>query len=339
MDKNVIVAVISFFLIVAVVSGADVAPVPVNSTAIPVSPTTIPGKNSDPKPNNVTDPQNVNGIEKNVSKDSNNTDTVKVSPTPPQEISDEVKNQNNSDTVKVNKDDEKKQGHEDNKTRLVFDSERNCTGSPCSDLGKLVACISSFEKGSKQLVVLVHNGGEETLEVKLSVSSSVEKPLKEFKVPQHQTEKINISLAVGRNTKITLNAGRRECVLRLNASVSEETYFLRLPSYDQLVTPVNGAYFLILTGIILGGTWGCCKFWKRRWQSGVPYQELEMGLPESVLAANVETAEGWDQGWDDDWDEENAVRSPGGHRIGNISANGLTSRSSNSDGWENDWDD
>lgn len=62
-----------------------------------------------------------------------------------------------------------------------------------------------------------------------------------------------------------------------------------------------------------------------------------MALPESSSAVNLETAEGWDQGWDDDWDEENAVKSPGGRHIGNISANGLTARS-NKDGWENDWD-
>lgn len=64
-----------------------------------------------------------------------------------------------------------------------------------------------------------------------------------------------------------------------------------------------------------------------------------MGLPESVSAMNVETAEGWDEGWDDDWDENNAVKSPGASRIGSISANGLTSRSPNRDGWEHDWNE
>lgn len=63
-----------------------------------------------------------------------------------------------------------------------------------------------------------------------------------------------------------------------------------------------------------------------------------MGMQESVATVNVDTADGWDQGWDDDWDEEKAVKSAVPH-AGNVSANGLTSRSSNREGWENDWDD
>lgn len=120
---------------------------------------------------------------------------------------------------------------------------------------------------------------------------------------------------------------------------SEENFFIYLPSYDKLLTPINGAYFLILSALIFGVTWACCKCRKRRWNDGVPYQELEMGLPESVSAMNMETAEGWDEGWDDDWDENNAVKSPGASRIGSISANGLTSRSPNRDGWEHDWNE
>ncbi|KAF2287982.1 hypothetical protein GH714_003714 [Hevea brasiliensis] len=55
-------------------------------------------------------------------------------------------------------------------------------------------------------------------------------------------------------------------------------------------------------------TW--CLLRKRKQQNGIPYQELEMGLPESSFVNNVETAEGWDEGWDDEWDGENAVKSP-----------------------------
>lgn len=115
---------------------------------------------------------------------------------------------------------------------------------------------------------------------------------------------------------------------------------MRLPSYDQLVTPINGAYFLILSVLIFGATWACCKLGKRRREDGpgVPYQELEMGTTETVSATDLETVEGWDQGWDDDWDEDKAVKSPRGH-LGSISANGLTSRSTNKDGWEINWDD
>lgn len=150
---------------------------------------------------------------------------------------------------------------------------------------------------------------------------------------------INSSLDVGKSPEMILNAKNEECRLHRAPFEPAQNAYLHLPSYDHLATPINGAYFLILSVLIFGGTWACCKFRKRKWHDGVPYQELEMGLPESASAPVVESAEGWDQGWDDDWDEENAVKSPGAPHVGNISANGLTSRTSNRDGWENDWDD
>ncbi|KAA8517543.1 hypothetical protein F0562_017827 [Nyssa sinensis] len=149
--------------------------------------------------------------------------------------------------------------------------------------------------------------------------------------------KINVSLTTGHNTKIVLNAGNGDCVLQTGPLVYGGNILKQLPSYYKLVTPIYGAYFLFLIALIVGGTWACCKFRKRKRHNGIPYQELEMGLPEAASAVNVDTAEGWDQGWDDDWDEEKAVKSPGGRHVGSVSANGLTSRTSNRDGWENDW--
>lgn len=151
-----------------------------------------------------------------------------------------------------------------------------------------------------------------------------------------------MELSSGVSTTVILNAGNGECVLYLGSPISEGNQFLRLPSYDKLVTPINGAYFLIFTVVVFGGTWGCFKLRKGRQQGGggVAYQELEMGMGEYVSAIDVETTtEGWDQGWDDDWDDGKAVKSPGGSHIGSISAKGLTSRSSNKDGWENDLND
>lgn len=63
-----------------------------------------------------------------------------------------------------------------------------------------------------------------------------------------------------------------------------------------------------------------------------------MGLPESSVVYDVETAEGWDEGWDDECGGENAVKSPSGHHSGSISANGLISRSLKKGEGEN-WDD
>ncbi|KAJ4704230.1 SUN domain-containing protein 2 [Melia azedarach] len=228
----------------------------------------------------------------------------------------------------------------DDKNSSELGVNETCDGlNKCTDLRTLVACIQNFDTaGSRELTVLVQNDGENTLRVNVSVPTAVENPLKPLQLPKHQAQKINISLSVVKNTKLTLNAGYGECVLHMDHPESEKNAFVYLPSYDNLVTPINGAYFLILSVLVFGGTWACCKFRKRRWNDGVPYQELEMGVPESVSATNIETAEGWDQGWDDDWDDDNAVKSPAA-RIGSISANGLTSRSPNRDGWEQDWDD
>ncbi|KAK8619349.1 hypothetical protein V6N13_133311 [Hibiscus sabdariffa] len=52
--------------------------------------------------------------------------------------------------------------------------------------------------------------------------------------------------------------------------------------------------------LVFGGSWACCMFRKKRQHDGIPYQELEMGLPESMAATEVETAQRWDQGWDSD---------------------------------------
>ncbi|XP_024982299.1 dentin sialophosphoprotein-like isoform X2 [Cynara cardunculus var. scolymus] len=91
-----------------------------------------------------------------------------------------------------------------------------------------------------------------------------------------------------------------------------------------------------LKALVIGGSWAMCSFRKRRTNGGVPYQELEMGLPESSNAIDVETAEGWDQDWDDDdWDEDKAIRSPGARMI---SSNGLMSRATKKDGWDADWE-
>lgn len=227
----------------------------------------------------------------------------------------------------------------DDKMKPQMDSLQNCSGMPnrCRDEKNLVACIQTPQSGSTVRMVLIQNEGDTPLKVNIVVPA-IKKYL-ELEIPKHHTERVNTSLVGDKSNKLIINAGHGDCVLHINALVSEGNYFLRLPSYEKLVTPINGAYFLIFTVVVFGGTWACCKFGKRRRQEGVPYQELEMGLPDSFLANDLETAEGWDQGWDDDWNEENAVKSLGGQHARNISANGLSSRSSNRDGWENDWDD
>ncbi|XP_007033526.2 PREDICTED: uncharacterized protein LOC18602214 [Theobroma cacao] len=256
---------------------------------------------------------------------------------------DSGKNRNSTETGKgVETKEDKKQKQKQKTNGDESDSKsgivETCDGiaNSCTDGNSLSACIKDFETGSKKLVVLVQNRGERTLIVNFAGASEEPKGLK---VPKHGTERINISLTVSESSRLVLSAGNGDCVLPVDLLVSEGNFFLNLPYYDKLVTPVNGAYFLIVTVLIFGGSWACCMLRKRRRHDGIPYQELEMGLPESMAAIEVETAEGWDQGWDDEWDEDKAVKSPVGRHVANISANGLTARSSNRDGWENDWDD
>ncbi|KAL6278309.1 hypothetical protein ACE6H2_021910 [Prunus campanulata] len=249
-----------------------------------------------------------------------------------------VKNKEDSPEGGKVKSKEKKEKN-DNVNNSQNAAKESCDGiiKTCKVKDVVVACIKNFDSGSKEVVILVQNVGDSTLKAKVSAENTK----MDLEIAKHKNKKVNISLDIDRSTKITLNTGNGECELHMDPPVSDGNFFLRLPSYEKVVTPINGAYFLIVTVLIFGGTWAICKARKRKQRTGggVPYQELEMGLPESVSATAVETAEGWDQGWDDDWDGDNAVKSPGAHLVGSISANGLTSRSANKDGWENDWDD
>ncbi|XP_061349972.1 uncharacterized protein LOC133295188 [Gastrolobium bilobum] len=307
-----------------------------------------PPKDSPPPSEKKPDPNPVGETIKNKENTpSTNNDTV--SPVPPQPLTkvengtDHQKEPNNTDPRTsappvTKKDDGGKNQEEEKKKNGLIVSQSNtnetCDGlNKCTDDGDMLACISKFDP--KYLVVLLQNRGDGTIKVKLR--NEFESNLGDVEVGKNNTEKVNITQTSRESTQLTLNAGKGDCVLHTVTRIPEANFFLRLPSYDKILTPVNGAYFLIVTVVVFGGTWACCMFRKKR-HDEVPYQELEMGLPESVSATNVESAEGWDQGWDDDWDDNVAVKSPSVH-AGSISANGLTSRSSNKDGWENNWDD
>ncbi|KAK2981838.1 hypothetical protein RJ640_010355, partial [Escallonia rubra] len=224
------------------------------------------------------------------------------------------------------KKDDKGKNHEGNKDDKITNSELSTNGS-CEGISK-----------SSEEYLLVKNEGEVTINVSLTALGSVGNFSQPFEISNHQSKEINIS-TVEKSAKIVLNAGNgEECVLHMGTPKSEGNFFRQVTFYSKQVTPIYGAYLLFVVVLIFTGTWACCKLRKRRLQGGVPYKELEMGLPESASAVDQDVAEGWDEHWDDDWDEENAVKSPGGHHVGSISANGLISRSSKRDGWE-DWDD
>lgn len=238
----------------------------------------------------------------------------------------------------------KKENEEKKKIDETINSDTNESCQKATKMCRigqtLLACIQTPQNGSTELLLVVQNEGGKGVKVNINIQPPLAgSPQLPIKIPKHQVEKIDISSILGKGAEIMLNAGDDSCRLQLDQRVSVENILQQVSLYSKRVTPIYGAFFLFLVALLFGGIWACCKLRKKRHQDGVAYQELEMGMPESASAANVVAADGWDQGWDDDWDEENAVKSPGGHTYGNISANGLTSRSSKKDGWENDWDD
>ncbi|VVB05362.1 unnamed protein product [Arabis nemorensis] len=220
-------------------------------------------------------------------------------------------------------------------------SAETCVGKSkiCRTGNSLVACSLSIDKASGTWLILVQNEGGESLKVNVVLLVT---PLRELTLPKQQSQRVNISISKDTN-KIILDTGKGLCALHMYP-LEENTLSIHFPSYEKLVTPINGAYFLIVSVVIFGGTWGFCLCRKnRRAGNGVPYRELELsggpGLQNESMVHDVETAD-WDEGWDDDWDENNAVKSPGGAANSvSISANGLTARAPSRDGWDHDWDD
>jgi len=142
-----------------------------------------------------------------------------------------------------------------------------------------------------------------------------------------------------------LNAGKGDCPLQIGMGPPVSDWIQQFPAYAKQLTPMHGAYFLFFTVVIAGGIWACCKFRNRgrRTDDGVQYQQLEMGAQRQSGSEIVEasTIDGWEQGWDDEWDEEEAtVRPSTTSHNGNVSSNGLSSRSpSKKNDWDIDWDD
>ncbi|CAH2064380.1 unnamed protein product [Thlaspi arvense] len=301
----------------------------------------LPTSNStNPTPDSVSPPppQLQPESEKNVTKVSNRTEPI--SP-PPANQTDSQDNGKLPAAKMAPPPKSPPPGKDPEKVNGVKGSSETCAGNSniCSTDNSLVACTLSIEKDTSKWLILVQNEGEESLKAKIVLPVNT---LPELALPKHHSQRVNISIS-GDTNKIILDAGKGQCVLHMYPP-KENTLSIHLPSYEKLVTPINGAYFLIVSVVVFGGAWGFCLCRKnRRAGNGVPYRELELsggsGLEGEPVVHDVETAD-WDEGWDDDWDENNAVKSPGGAANSvSISANGLTARAPSRDGWDHDWDD
>ncbi|KAH6776886.1 hypothetical protein C2S51_008198 [Perilla frutescens var. frutescens] len=229
-----------------------------------------------------------------------------------------------------------------NETLPKPDNNDSCDRSIsfCKKQGMVTCIKASKEGGSEKMFLVTKNEGEITLKVNVKLPNSLKTNMANFEVLKHTSKRIDISSSVGKSSKLIVSSGSTMCELALAQSVSVDKIIQQLSYYSKQVTPTYAIYASFLVTLLLGGTWACCRFRKRNQQGGVPYQELEMGIPESAsAAADGNGSEGWDHDWDDDWDEEIAVKSPSGHQVRSVSADGLTSRSPKKEGWDNDWED
>ncbi|KAM3281938.1 hypothetical protein P3S67_027585 [Capsicum chacoense] len=192
-----------------------------------------------------------------------------------------------------------------------------CAGasSKCQDdhIG-MIACVFPAQKGHEESFLFVQNTGENTLTLKVNVSSA-NKTSEDIQIPRHGVKQIIIPSKLGVSSSITLDAGTGKCTIDIGRSIWQG--YFNMPSYTMYVTPTYGVYLLGTTALLIGGIIVCCKLRKQdRHVDGVAYQELELGQPKPHSSTKLEiSAEGWNESWDDDWDDEKEVKSPGGKTI------------------------
>ncbi|KAG0473735.1 hypothetical protein HPP92_015592 [Vanilla planifolia] len=228
-------------------------------------------------------------------------------------------------------------------------SDKNCSSMDTSNslchIGALVACLSQSGTKSVESFFLVENTGTDDLKVSLTVPNNIEVNLKNLILTKHSFQEVRFKTNSSKSLKIILNVGEGDCVLQTRATISDSLPIPLFPTYALQVRPVHGLFVLFATIVLAGGTWACCKLRKQRRKvdAGIPYQQLEMATnaQSASLAVGASPADRWDQSWDDDWDDEEAVRPSVKLPTGNVSSNGLSSRSGShsKDGWEIDWDD
>jgi hypothetical protein len=190
----------------------------------------------------------------------------------------------------------------------------------------MTACVSYPGTGPKQLQLVVVNDGDSPLKVKVTILPANESHSANgaIDIPKHETKKITIKTDFKGSSSIILNVGPGDCIIQLQDQLEPNIY-------SSYLTPTNCAILLLIFAMIIGVSWVIFKSVKEnRHLNGIPYQELEMGQPESILSSKEEKNIGWDESWDDDWDEDNDIKST----IKNLNEKEVES----SEGWESDLD-
>lgn len=196
-------------------------------------------------------------------------------------------------------------------------------------LKNIAACLTYSQIGlHEEIFLFVQNNDKNPLHVKIMILPT-NNTIKEIDLPIHQINKIKISPDIDSNAAIALNTSFGDCV------IAPESKYQKYPSYSTYITPVNGAYFVVLLFMI----GGALTFVKRKMHSrhidGVRYHELEM--ENSAALSSLENGtENWDEDWDDDWgDKKNAKSGDQNH----VKVEQLNTKLPNVNGRRKEWDD
>ncbi|KAL4576065.1 hypothetical protein LXL04_012153 [Taraxacum kok-saghyz] len=205
-----------------------------------------------------------------------------------------------------------------------FQQSCNRASRSCQ-LKNIAACLTYSQSGPHQEIhLIVQNNDKNPLHVKIMILPT-NNTIEEIDLPIHQMKKIKISQDIDSNAAISLNSSVGDCV------IAPEANYQKYPSY---ITPINGAYFVILL-FMIGGT---LTFVKRRIRSRHIYHELEM--ENSTALSSLENGtENWDQDWDDDWGDKKNVKSGDQDPVKVEQLNGLNTKLPNSNGRRKEWDD
>lgn len=216
-----------------------------------------------------------------------------------------------------------------------------CNGASRScQLKNITACLIYSQSGSHEDICLfVQNNGENPHNVTITILPA-NKTIGAIDLPSLQLKKINISSDIDLSSTVALKTSNGDCVIRTGAP-PPESHYRKKSSYGTYITPIYGAYLVIIL-FIIGGI--LTVFKSRSWGrhlDGVPYHELEMGNSNAVLSPNVKEnkKENWDEDWDDEWDDEKPVKSGGENDVIVKHANGSTTKLQNSNGRRKEWND
>nr|GEY05921.1 dentin sialophosphoprotein-like isoform X1 [Tanacetum cinerariifolium] len=294
------------------------------------TPVDTPSKSKDPE--NTVNPKDVNDPVDSPTKPNNVNNSTDNSPVKPKDVDDSSKSKEENDPSKAKQvEDATKPKNTDDpsKSKDVNDPSKS---NDVEDTSK----SKDINDPSKSKDVDDPSKSKDDTDPSKSKDDTDPSKSKDVNDPSKSKDVDDSSKSKDENTPLP-----KPTPTNVDTPISQNNILDQLTFYSKQVTPIYGAYFAFLIALIIGASWALCSFRKRRSDNGVPYQELEMALPESSNAADVETGQGWDQDWDDDdWDEDKAIRSPGGRaQTRSISSNGLTSRATKKDGWDADWDD